>query len=91
MGHLFSDESFEELYQFGVKKLKLKPQYNHYSRHLPHFDLTTKAIKERAVNLGAKKINSLRYALVYIKRAEVVFNKVLENERKIGATQRSLF
>lgn len=52
-GHCFSDTSIEELYDFGVNKLNLKPHWNHYSRHFPHFDLTTKAKKKLAIKLGA--------------------------------------
>jgi hypothetical protein len=74
MGHLLSDESFGESYQFGVKKLKLKPQYNHYSRHL-----------------NDKKYWFKRQGLFEQEIFRVDFNKVLEIERKIGATQRSLF
>lgn len=53
MGHLYSTESLQELYDFAVKKLKLKPNWNHYSRHFPHFDLTTKAKQKQAIKLGA--------------------------------------
>ena len=52
-GHLFSDESWQELYDFAVKKLKLKPEWNHYSRYFLHFDLTTKNKNEMALRLGA--------------------------------------
>lgn len=52
-GHLFSDVSVDELYEFAVNKLKLKPEWNHYSRNLPHFDLTTKRKQKQAVELGA--------------------------------------
>lgn len=53
MGHLYSDVSVQELYDFAVKKLGLKPEWNHYGRHFPHFDLTTKRKKDLAVKLGA--------------------------------------
>lgn len=53
MGHLYSDVSVQELYDFAVKKLRLKPEWNHYGRHFPHFDLTTKRKKDLAVSLGA--------------------------------------
>lgn len=53
MGHLYSDVSVQELYDFAVKKLGLKPEWNHYGRHFPHFDLTTKRKKDLAVQLGA--------------------------------------
>lgn len=52
-GHLFSDVSVDELYDFAVNKLGLKPHWNHYSRNLPHFDLTTKRKQNRAIELGA--------------------------------------
>jgi hypothetical protein len=54
MGHLFSDESIEELFDFAVNKLGLKPEWNHYSRNFPHFDLTTNRKKKQAKDLGAK-------------------------------------
>lgn len=58
MGHLYSDESLQELYDFAVKKLYLKPQWNHYSRLFPHFDLTTSKKKSKAVKLGAIKVDA---------------------------------
>jgi hypothetical protein len=51
MGHLYSDTSVEELFDFAVRKLKLKPEWNHYGRHFPHFDLTTKKRSERRLPL----------------------------------------
>lgn len=57
-GHLFSDNSLEELYDFAVKGLKLKPEWNHYSRNLPHFDLTTKAKQQQAIKMGAIYLNN---------------------------------
>lgn len=55
MGHLYSNNSIQELYDFAVKKLKLKPQWNHYSRWFLHFDLTTKNKQRIAFNMGAIK------------------------------------
>lgn len=58
MGHLYSDVSVQELYDFAVKKLRLKPEWNHYGRHFPHFDLTTKRKKDLAVQLGALYVDA---------------------------------
>lgn len=58
MGHLWSNESFQELYDFGVGKLGLNPEWNHYSRWFPHFDLTTKNMKNRAKLLGATLVDA---------------------------------
>lgn len=55
MGHLYSDESWQELYDFAVKKLKLKSNWNHYSRNFLHFDLTTAGKRNQALALGAKR------------------------------------
>lgn len=60
MGHLYSDESLQELYDFAVKKLNLNPKWNHYSRHFPHFDLTTASKKRMAKQLGAKEVDAVR-------------------------------
>lgn len=60
MGHLYSNENLQELYDFAVKKLKLKPEWNHYSRHFPHFDLTTKRKKDLAISLGAKLVDAVK-------------------------------
>ena len=37
----------------GVK-LRLKPEWNHYSRHFPHFDLITQKMIDKAILLGAR-------------------------------------
>ena len=58
MGHLYSTESIEELYDFAVNKMKLKPQWNHYSRHFPHFDLTTKNKINQSIKLGARLVDA---------------------------------
>lgn len=76
MGHCFSDTSLEELYDFGVNKLKLKPEWNHYSRHFPHFDLTTAKKKNLALALGATLLSSAREALPVIKKAEEVYKAI---------------
>lgn len=57
MGHLYSDESIFELYDFAVNKMNLKPYWNHYSVFFPHFDLFGKKKKE-AINLGAIFVNA---------------------------------
>lgn len=58
MGHLYSDESMQELYDFAVKTLNLKPQWNHLSRDFPHFDLTAPKKKSEAVKAGAIKVDA---------------------------------
>jgi hypothetical protein len=50
-GHLFSGTSIKELYEFAIK-LKLLPEWNHYSTCFPHFDLTTARKKQQAKDLG---------------------------------------
>lgn len=83
-GHLFSDESFQELYDFGVKKLKLKPTWNHYSKHFPHFDLTTKRKKELALKNGAVLIENNRDLVELFRkvrdRFKIFYDKYKEEE-----------
>lgn len=79
MGHLYSDESIFELYDFAVNKLNLKPYWNHYSRNFPHFDLLGKKKKE-AIDLGAKYI-SVRDDINRYKEIKEVYKKFhLENK-----------
>lgn len=59
-GHLFSDSSLEELYDFAVLKLKMNPRWNHYSRFFPHFDLTTKGKKQLALKMGATYLSDYK-------------------------------
>lgn len=74
MGHLYSDESVEELYDFAVRKLGLKPEWNHYGRYFPHFDLTTARKKKQARDLGALYVDArddlARYKKVRLMYAE---------------------
>ena len=58
MGHLYSDQSIQELYRFAIGRLKLKPEWNHYGRLFPHFDLTTKKMKRKAIRLGAIEVSA---------------------------------
>ena len=58
MGHLYSDVSVAELYDFAVNKLGLKPEWNHYGRYFPHFDLTTARKKKQAKELGALYVDA---------------------------------
>lgn len=53
MGHCYSDTSLEELYDFCVVKLGLRPEWNHYSREFPHFDIRDKSYRARVIELGA--------------------------------------
>lgn len=69
LGHLFSDESVDELYNFAVTRLGLKPEWNHYSRNFPHFDLTTETKKKQAIKLGAIYIDDSRTLIG-------IFNKI---------------
>ena len=57
MGHLYSTESLKELYLFA-KKMGLNLRWNHYSRHFPHFDLTTYNKKREAIRQGAKYVDA---------------------------------
>lgn len=59
MGHLYSTESLDELFDFAVGKMKLKPEWNHLGRYFPHFDLTTKRANARATELGAFLVDVL--------------------------------
>lgn len=72
LGHLFSDVSVVELYEFAVKKLKMKSTWNHYSRNFPHFDITTDGMRRKAVALGAREID-LRHSLVLIKKVKSIY------------------
>ncbi|UCC21312.1 MAG: DUF4031 domain-containing protein, partial [Promethearchaeota archaeon] len=48
--HLTSTFSLEELHNFAIKKLGLKKiWYQNKSKHT-HYDLTTKRIKNKAIN-----------------------------------------
>lgn len=57
MGHLYSTVSTKELYDFAIK-LGMNPEWNHYNRHFPHFDLTTKGKMNLAVKMGAKLVDA---------------------------------
>lgn len=81
MGHLYSDESLQELYNFAVKGLKLKPEWNHYSRHFPHFDLTTKRKKDQALKLGAKLVDAVRDP--HYDKAKKVYKQFLEDNQQL--------
>lgn len=72
-GHLFSDESVDELYEFGVNRLGLKPEWNHYSRNLPHFDLTTKRKQNEAVKLGAVWLEDSREIVDMYQKCRFVY------------------
>ncbi len=74
MGHLFSDKSLKELYDFAVGELKLKPEWNHYSRHFPHFDLITKNKINQAIKKGAIYLE-IREALPIIRSTKKVYKK----------------
>jgi len=83
-GHLFSDESLQELYDFAVKKLKFKPNWNHYSRHFPHFDILTEGKKWQAIRNGAIYLENATKSYKKIKEVEELYRKELyEKEWKI--------
>jgi hypothetical protein len=54
--HLVSDESLEELHTFA-KRLGLKLFWFQPGRH-PHYDLTTRRMNRKAVDMGAKRVDS---------------------------------
>lgn len=56
MGHCYSDSSLDELYEFCVVKMGLRPEWNHYSEGFPHFDLIDKSYRAAAVEAGATPI-----------------------------------
>ncbi len=61
MGHMVSTESEEKTHEFA-KKLGLKRGWYHEAeslkRYHPHYDLTTRRMKKRAVRLGAKPVKA---------------------------------
>ena len=83
MGHLYSDESLQELYDFAVKKLKLKPEWNHYSRHFPHFDLTTKRKISQAVSLGALYVDA-RDDIERYRKVRELYSKFLTDNQHLN-------
>jgi Protein of unknown function (DUF4031) len=58
MGHCYSDTSLDELYEFCVTKLGLRPEWNHYSREFPHFDIRDRSYRDRVIALGAVAITN---------------------------------
>lgn len=58
MGHLYSTTDLKELHDFAVKKLNLKPEWNHLGTWFPHFDLTTKAKKDKCLSYGVKLVDA---------------------------------
>ena len=78
-GHLFSDSSIEELYDFAVNKLGLKPWWNHYSRNFPHFDLTTKGKITQAVKLGAVYLEDTRKIVEIYNKVKPLYPSSGEN------------
>lgn len=73
MGHCYSDSSLEELYDFCVTKLGLRPEWNHYSRGFPHFDLRDKTFLEIAVQAGATRLKN-REMLKLVRRDDSPFS-----------------
>jgi len=55
-GHLVSDESEDELHKF-VFKLGLKREW-YQNKRLPHYDVTTKHMRNKAQNMGAIFVSS---------------------------------
>lgn len=82
-GHLFSDESLQELYDFAVKKLKFKPNWNHYSRHFPHFDILTEGKKWQAIRNGAIYLENATKSYKKIKFNWFFFHLYYEQTRRI--------
>jgi hypothetical protein len=55
-GHLFSDKSIKDLWEFS-ERIGMRKDWNHYSRGFPHFDLTTMTMVRKAVAAGAKEVS----------------------------------
>jgi len=55
IGHMISDESWEELHQFA-HKIGLKREWFQEKEDLSHYDLTTQRMKVRAVHFGARLV-----------------------------------
>ena len=53
--HLMS-EDLDALHEFATKKLKLKRKWFQDHPTHPHYDLTTEAMQEKAINMGAEKV-----------------------------------
>ena len=46
MGHLFSDESLQELFDFAMDILNFRADWNHYTEYYPHFDILMRSKKQ---------------------------------------------
>jgi len=56
VGHMVSDESEEDLHDFA-KRLGLKREW-YQDERLPHYDVTTNRLREKAQNMGAALVSS---------------------------------
>lgn len=90
-GHCFSDTSIEELYEFAVHKLNLNPQWNHYSRFFPHFDLTTKAKQKLAIKLGAIYLKDYQEWKPVVERTKQNFQNDLPKYRCKGLYGQAIY
>jgi len=68
-GHLYTTDDLLGLYNFAVHDLRLKPEWNHYSRYFPHWDLTTDRKRKQAWSLGAHRPTNIENAAL-IREAE---------------------
>lgn len=56
MGHLVSDESFEELHDFA-QRIGLRRRWFQDKGNVPHYDLTTDRMKRLARSQGAVRVS----------------------------------
>jgi hypothetical protein len=62
-GHLISDESLDELHLFA-HNLGLKREWFQDHPYHPHYDLTTKRMREKAQKIGAQLVTSREIVLL---------------------------
>lgn len=85
MGHLYSTENLKEIYNFAVNKMGLKAEWNHLGNMFPHWDLTTKKMKNKAIELGAQFSDVRnRSELTHYKQCQIWFKKMASEEVKNG-------
>ncbi len=57
--HLSSTESAEELHEFAARLGLKRAWYHENSRNHPHYDLTTRRIRRKAVEMGAVVVSTI--------------------------------
>jgi uncharacterized protein YfbU (UPF0304 family) len=90
-GHLFSNSSIEELYNFAVVKMKFKSEWNHYSRYFPHFDCTTQNAKNRAIKYGAIYLEDTKDIIAKFDECEKIFKDDLPMIRGKGLANQNIW